>query len=170
MEFRKCSACCREARMTVDRCGWRISNQRRCRLVGAGVSAISAGAARRECELDGSVVKDRVPSSTRIWRAERAKKMNKSPCSSRYTAGTIPCLHLFFSFIRESSDYIMRKAARSGGPRGTRDAAPAGNAQAVTTHRPILELKQKVETQTYGWGRRNEFECHGCGVANADGC
>ena len=56
-------------------------------------------------EVDGSVSEDRVPSSTRIWRSEQAKKMNKSPCSevpaaqwpSGNVAGKLPLLHRIFS-------------------------------------------------------------------------
>ena len=33
---------------------------------------------KAKIKVNGSVNEDQIPSSTRIWRAERAKKMNKS--------------------------------------------------------------------------------------------
>ena len=72
----------------------------------------------------GSVRRDRVPTSTRMWRAERAKKMNKSPCSSRCSLAAMQRgigheLHwILFAVFQNSPGYLSGSARPRVRPRG----------------------------------------------------
>jgi hypothetical protein len=89
----------------------------------------------------GSVREDRVPSSIRIWRAERAKKMNKTPCSTRCCIAALQLvfshlLHyegiLLYSQASAALDYIPA-AVPSGAVQEARcPAGTLGDIQAVT--------------------------------------
>ncbi len=96
-----------------------------------------------ESEVDGSVGEDRVPSSTRIWRAERAKNEQiplfyplRHGCPA---AGILPSLTSkgIVGLFEKALDYIQADGRPFGRPTGHAGCGPAEIAQAVTTHRPI---------------------------------